>query len=197
MRINPINTTCTFRSNNTKTKSSHNPTYPKPKKQLTTVEKAGIGIFSAILLGAAIIELKKPPRKSFEKMLKKNGLEFRENILVKKETGEKFTGELKRSTGKPDKFKHREMIETQRFENGIRTERTYTDVFNREIEGFFYKDGELKLEVFAVIESGEKRFGFYPYKNGQIVLFGDGYMKKDESVFEWARDYVKNNRYKK
>lgn len=194
LTISPIVTNTGFRANSVQKKQTlHNPIYPRPKKQLTTTEKIGIGIISAMLLGAAIIELKKPPRKSFEKMLKKNNLEFRDNVLVKKENGERFTGEIRRSTGKPDKFKGREMIETQKFDNGIITEKTYKDVFNREIEGYFYKDGELKLRVFSVIEDEEKRFGFYPYENGQATILGDGYMKKNESVFEWAREWIKNN----
>ncbi len=66
---------------------------------------------------------KKPPKISFEELLNKKGLEFRNNVLVNKSTGENFTGELKRSTndyGKGSGFKN---IETRRFEEGIITEK--------------------------------------------------------------------------
>ena len=201
MRINPVITTNTFKTNETKNVKPIT-IYERPKqKGLTKSEKIGIGVFSAVVLGASIfvgiIEHKKPPRKSFEKILEKNGLEFKDKILVRKENGEKFTGELKRSTGKPDQFKGKEMIETQKFKDGIITEKTYTDWSGREIEGDFYLDGKIRLHVSGVIENNKMRFGFNDYdKNGKPISLGDGLMDKEESIFEWAREYIKSHGWK-
>lgn len=196
MRINPIITTNAFRADEIVKPVI---TYKNVKqKSFTNREKIGIGVFSTVILGvsifAGIIEYKKPPRKSFEKILEKNGLEFRNMILVKKENGEKFTGELKRSTGKPDQFKGREMIETQKFKDGIVTEKTYTDWRGREIEGEFYLDGKIRLKAFGVIQNGKMRFGFNDYdKNGNPYSLGDGLMDKKKSIFKWAREYIKSH----
>lgn len=199
MKINPIITATGYKSD----KSGYVKSImfcEKPKqKGLTKEDKVGIGVFSAMLLGATIaigiIENKKPPRKSFEKILEENGLEFKDKILIKKENGEKFTGELKRSTGKfcKDKFIGPEMIKTRKFEKGIITEKTYTDWRDREIKGYFYKDGEIKLDVSCVIGKGKRPFGFSDYENGKPTILGDGLIDKGKSVFEWARERIRQS----
>ena len=188
MQIRPTVTQINFRGS---TPRNTKPATIPPKQEskgLSSMEKVGIGLFSVIALGVIAtlgrVAVKKPPRISFEKILNKNGLELKNNFLVKKGTGEKFTGELKRSTRESN-------IETQKFANGVITEKIYTDWRGNEIKGYFYKNGELKLDVSCVTGKGRRPFCFHDYENGEIITLGDGLIEKDESVFEWAREKVK------
>lgn len=142
----------------------------------------------------AVIEHKKPARLSFEKLLAKNNLELKDGVLKNKNTGEKYTGELKRSTGELFQDKFYEKIESQKFENGVIKERTYKNWKGDEVNGYFYKDGKIRLEVSSVIGKNKNNFGFNDFnKEGQACSLGEGLLDKDDSLFEWARRYVKNH----
>lgn len=204
MRINPIISTSAFKASqpkhNVNPKVSYNPTYPNPNynKKLSTgkiilgalgAAAAAYGIYVAIMIA------KKPPKMSFEELLNKKGLEFRNKILVNKQTGEKFTGELKRSTdeyGKGSGFKN---IETRIFKDGIITEKTNKDLWGNEREGKFYKDGKLFSDITVFYGREGKIFSFSIYKqNG--TQFADGHgkcQKKKESVFKDCREWIKND----
>lgn len=204
MRINPIISTSAFKASqpkhNVNPKVSYNPTYPNPNyNKKPSTKKIILGALGAIAAAygiyVAVMIAKKPPKMSFEELLNKKGLEFRNEILVNKQTGEKFTGELKRSTdeyGKGSGFKN---IETRIFKDGIITEKTNKDLWGNEREGKFYKDGKLFSDITVFYGREGKIFSFSIYKqNG--TQFADGHgkcQKKKESVFKDCREWIKND----
>lgn len=205
MKINSIITTNAFRADKSK-RSINQSTLNSPicttkPEENTKPKKIILGTLGAFAVAygsyVAIMVAKKPPKMSFDELLTKKGLEFRNEILVNKSTGGKFTGEIKRNTGKFDKFKHREMIETQKFNEGIIAEKTYTDWRGKEIEGVFYLDGKIRLKVFGIVQNGKMRFGFHDYDiKGNSYSLGDGLMDKKKSIFKWAREYIKSHGWK-
>lgn len=194
MFINEINSLCSYKSNyiNFNKKQEENKKDKTKERILATTGVIAASVISGVLLHRLHIASKKPPRLSFNELLDKNNLEFKNNILIVKDTDKTFTGELKRSTGEFLQNKLSEKIEIQKFENGIIREKIFTNSKGEEAKGYFYKGGKLRLEVFSVIENNKKRFGFYDYgKQGNGFVLGDGLLDKNESLFEWARKYIK------
>lgn len=204
MRINPIITANAFQANKAQRDLKHNKAYsqiyPNPdyhKKSNTGKTICGIlgATIAAYGIYVAVMIAKKPPKMSFEELLTKKGLEFRNEILVNKSTGEKFTGELKRSTdeyGKGSGFKN---IETRRFEDGIITENTNKDLWGNEISGKFYKEGNIYSDVEIYYGREGKIYSFTIYhKDGRQYLEGHGKcQKKNDYVFENYRKSAKQN----
>lgn len=152
---------------------------------LTTLYASGVLIYRVQAV------CKKPPRKTFEALLKEKELKFKDGIILNK-NNEKFTGKLCRSTGQKGKTGY-EMIETQRFKNGLITEKTYKDCFNNELEGKFYKDGILRADVSICAGKKLRPFSFYCYdKKGEFCEIGDGLTKGKESVFDIFRKKFNN-----
>ncbi len=204
MKINPIISANTFKAKeypyNVTPKTMNSPIYPNTEyNKKPKTGKIILGILGAIAAAygiyVAVMIAKKPPKISFEELLNKKGLEFRNNVLVNKSTGENFTGELKRSTndyGKGSGFKN---IETRRFEEGIITEKTNKDLWGNEISGKFYKEGQLFSDVEVYYEREGKIFSFSIYKkNGNQFAIGHGKcQKKKDSVFKDCREWIKND----
>lgn len=202
-KINPIITT-NFKSKNI-SQETKNPDLLTEKKKTKDVSAVKICTFALAIPAAialtylAVIEHKKPKRLSFQKLLEQNNLEFKNDILIIKNTGEKYTGELKRSTGEFFPNGYGEKIESQKFEKGIITEKTYVNSKGHEIQGYFYKNGKLRYEVFSNgkrNKNNELCFGFNDYnEKGQPSTFGDGMITKNKSLFETARKYVENHNW--
>lgn len=204
MQINPIIAANAYKADipqhNVSQKTLNNPVYSNPNYS----KKPKTGKIILSLLGAiaaaygiyvAVMIAKKPPKMTFEELLAKKGLEFRNEFLVNKSTGEKFTGELKRSTdeyGKGSGFKN---IETRRFENGIITENTNKDLWGNEISGKFYKEGKVYSNVEIYYAREGKIYSFTIFKEyGNIEIIGHGKcQKKKESVFKDCREWIKND----
>ena len=132
------------------------------------------------------IKNKKPPRKTFEELLKEKELNIKNDLMFDK-LGNKFSGILARSTGEKGKNGH-EMIETQVYKNGLLEEKTYKDRFNNELMGYFYKNGKIVSHV-DITGSGKNRvFAFSRYnKDGRCVTIGDGLSRDGKSIFETFR----------
>lgn len=200
MRINTINSVTKFKANNVKRNNQTvlNPIYTNShyKKEPNTgliILGALTGIAAAFGIYVAIMVAKKPPKMSFEELLSKKGLEFRNEILVNKNTGEKFTGELKRSTdeyGKGSGFKN---IETRKFEDGIITENTNKDLWGKERSGKFYKEGKIYSDVTVFYGREGKIYCFSNYsQKGQEYAIGHGKcQKRSDSLFKAFREDAK------
>lgn len=203
-KINPIITT-NFKSNvGQKATKSDLLNENKKTKGISAVKICTLALAVPTVLALsylAVIEHKKPKKLSFKKLLEQNNLEFKNDVLIIKNTGEKYTGELKRSTGEFFPNGYGEKIESQKFEKGIITEKTYVNSKGQEIQGYFYKDGKLRYEVFSNgkrNKNNEICFGFNEYnEKGQPSTFGEGMMAENKSLFEMAREYVKNHNWDK
>ncbi len=149
-----------------------------------------IGAAGALAIVAGVLS-----KSTFEENIAKKGLEFRDNVLVNKETGEKFTGKIKSNVGAIG-FNRRE---TKVFTNGIIDEVTYRSTLGRELEGTFYKDGKefMSGHMCSSIFSKDNRYGTYYYlEDGEIFKHGDGYNLK-EPFFEYMRNCTKNSSWPK
>lgn len=188
MKINPIVFTSNFRSNRPQQSVTpnvtYNPIYPNPGyDKRPSAGKIILGALGAIAatycIYVTIMIVKKPPKMSFEELLHKKGLEFRNEILVNKQTGEKFTGELKRSTDEYSKGSGFKNIETRKFEDGIITEKTNKDLWGNEREGKFYKEGKLFSDIEIYYGREGKIFSFSIYKkSGDLFAEGHGKCQK-------------------
>lgn len=167
------------------TAPQENPEKSEMRKKIRKYMPLIIGAAGALAIVAGILS-----KSTFKENIAKKGLEFRDNVLVNKETGEKFTGKIKSNVGAIG-FNRRE---TRVFTNGIIDEVTYRSTLGRELEGTFYKDGKefMSGHMCGSILPKHNRFGTYRYlENGEIFEHGDGYNLK-ESFFEYMRNCTKN-----
>jgi len=157
-------------------------------------DKAGKNMLALSLAGLAAagltaIGLKKTHTMSYEEALKKNGVEIKDGIATLIESGKKYTGKIER-------FEKRNRKETVEFVDGVIQERVYHNLFGRELNGMFYKDGILKVRIcqhqikdgqkeFAFVDTGGKNAGCKPAPMG----------KTDGSVFDWGRERAKNSNW--
>ena len=113
--------------------------------------------------------------------------------MVDSKTGEKFTGTVRSFVGKIG-FNR---IESQSFVDGVITEKTYKNMFGSELGGVFYKDGKECFKVtigYPYFVPYNKAVATYRYaqdKSATVHTDRRGFSFK--SVFEWARNYVKEN----
>lgn len=142
---------------------------------------------SALALGSiAVFGLKSNSKIiSYEKALEKSGVKIQDGIATLTKSGEKFTGKIQR-------YKTKELKETVNFENGQLIEKLYHNTNNSEMDGYFYKNGQLVLSVSPSTDGERKLFCFRKYSDGNMVMRGDASIEKDFSVFEWARNTLKS-----
>ena len=186
LSINPLYVSTNFKSNNIRNQNSGQKDSGSEKavKAAGTVSLLGLAGLSAY--GIAILK-KKPPRRTFEALLKEKNLVFKDNILFDK-LGNKFSGSLTRSTGKKGETGF-EMIETKLFNNGKLEEQIYKDCFNNELKGTFYKDGKIVSKVDVFSNGKDKGFSFIKYRDdGTGSSMGHGLVKKSKSVFSIFRN---------
>ncbi len=158
------------------------------KKNAAAITAAGIGVTTMTIAISGLIT-----KGNFSKNIAKKGLEFRNNLLVNKHTGEKFTGKIKSNIGTIGFDK----IETQIYESGVLTEKNYKNALGKELYGTFYKDGKEFMNVqigYPYFVPYNKSVATYMYnKEKTITLHADRRGFSGKSVFEWARNYVKEN----
>ena len=146
----------------------------------------GIGVASMVIVGIGMSY-----KGNFNKSIAKKGLELKNNILINKNTGEKFTGEIKSYIGKIG-FNR---IETQSFVDGILTEKTYKNALGQELSGSFYKNGKECLNVqigYPYLIPYHKLVMVCRYaKDNNTIQHFDKKGFSGKSVFEWARNFVK------
>lgn len=164
-----------------------------PQKLNNGSKKKTYAIISSLaglaVMGAAAIYLKKTKVISYEEALRKAGVEIDGKIAKVKDSGEKYTGEIKR-------FVQRNKKETVKFQDGIMTEKVYHNAFGKEKCGEFYKDGAV-YKISGI--SGNKRRKMYPvelYIDNKMIYTGDAVSENGRSVFEDAREYVNSEAFK-
>ena len=167
-----------------------NPQSAKDKSKIK--EKGGdsntmlsLSITGLAIAGLAAVGLKKTYIMSYEEALKKNGVEIKNGIATFIKTGKKFTGKIQR-------FEARNRKETVEFADGIIQEKIYHNLFGRELDGMFYKDGKLRLKVTKHGGSKHKAFGVREYDKDGNFSRGEAGGEID-SVFAWARKAVKES----
>ena len=175
-----------FKSTNTFKKQVHvKQNYSKEKQAMLVL---GIGVAGMIIVGTGIAS-----RGNFNKSITKKGLVLKDNILVKKDTGEKFTGTIKSNIGKIG-FNR---VETRNFVEGVITEKTYKDALGKELSGTFYKDGkeclfvEIGYPYFVPYNKSVATYRYSQHKTAMEHMDKRGFSGK--SVFEWARNFVKEH----
>lgn len=156
------------------------------RRQNMLIGATGIGVAGMIVIGTGMA-----CKGNFNKSIAKKGLELKNNILVNKETGEKYTGKIKSNIGKIG-FNR---VETQSFVDGIITEKTYKNILGSELNGIFYKDGKECLNVqigYPYVVPYDKSIAVYRYSmDHNKVQHMDQRGFSGKSVFEWARNFVK------
>ncbi len=164
---------------------SHNTQLENKSSYKDNALKIGI---TATALGITTLALTKGRTKSFEKALEKQGVTIKDGLAVVKDSGEKFSGAIKRNI-KPFGLKK----ETVQFDKGIMTEKVYHDVFGREVAGEFYKDGILRVRIPGIHHTkNDVIYPFYVYdKNNKITITADNFGSKKGSVFEAMREKIK------
>ena len=184
--INPLCASTNFKSNNIKkqnsgSNSSENKNALKAAGAISLLGLAGLSAYGITILN------KKPPRRTFEALLKEKDLAFKDNVLFDK-LGNKFSGTLSRSTGKKGETGF-EMIETKLFNNGILEEQIYKDCFNNELKGTFYKNGKIVSEVNVFSSGKNKGFSYTKYReDGCSGSMGHGLVERNKSVFDIFRN---------
>ncbi len=160
----------------------------KASKENRAMLALGIGVTGMVIVGCGIAS-----KGNFSKSIAKKGLVIKDNILVNKETGEKYTGTIKANIGKIG-FNR---IETRNFVEGVITEKTYKDALGKELSGTFYKDGKecLFVEIgYPYFVPYNKSVATYRYSQDKTAM---EHMDKrgfsGKSVFEWARNFVKEH----
>ncbi len=156
-----------------------------PQRSGTMMTLTGLGVLGALVVTAGILS-----RNTFEKNILKKGLELKNNVLVNKATGEKYTGAIKSNIGKIGFNKK----ETRTFVDGVITEKTYKNAFNKELEGFFYKDGKECVHVklsYPFMVPWYKRTDTYWFAEGKDAFTHFEGIRKD-SAFESARKRIQD-----
>lgn len=166
----------------------YNPKQKRKCKQNMLLGVSGIGVAGMIIVGTGLA-----CKGNFNKSIAKKGLEFKNNILINKNTGEKFTGDIKSNIGKIG-FNH---VETQSFVDGIITEKTYKNILGKELSGTFYKDGKECLNVqigYPYFVPYNKSVAVYRHtQDNSATQHMDKRGFSGKSVFEWARNFVKEH----
>lgn len=167
-----------FRSNhvNNRTQSKNN----SPDSSNLVILSLG----ALAVVGAAIALCTKKKTMTYEKALKKSGVEINDGIAKVVRTGKKFTGSIQR-------YETKDKQETVKFVDGKITEKVYHTASGEELKGYFYKNGELKISVSGGTSGKTKFFSFREYSNGHADTIGDACVEHDESMFEWARNALK------
>ena len=126
--------------------------------------------------------------KSLSKVLEKKGLEIKDGIAYVKETNEKYTGKIEHLKNKFGTKK-----EVLSYNQGQLEEKLNYNMFGRELDGYFYRDGVLRVSVRPYVKNGGKKmFPYYVYdKDGKIVSCNDCFGADIKSVFDYIRDVVK------
>lgn len=157
-------------------------------KKITDGQKTGIGITVAAITAVGIYTLSNGKKSAFSKALAKQGVELKDGVALVKETGEKYTGAIKRNIRLLGLKK-----ETVQYDNGIITEKVYHDFWGKEIAGEFYKDGILRIKIPGILNNGKRKtFPVYTYdKTGKLTTMGDNFGSEIDSVFELMRNKVK------
>ena len=172
LKINPIQNISFFQTDSRKSGTSQN-------------DKLVIGTGGAIIATVLVIGASKVFRKNLMQVLKKQGVELKNNVAIITENSKKFTGNIKLRTG-PLGFS-KEII---KFEDGIMVERLCYDFRGKEKEGFFYnKDGKLRLSI--VGKQGKKNtfFGYTTFDKNTVSA--EGRMNGQQSIFEYGRNLLK------
>ncbi len=179
IKINPTTNIATFRPT-FKDNSHENNQKNRMPSAIATAAAGTVVIGSTILIGKNKMSIR-----NYEDALKKCGVEIKNGIAIVTATGEKYTGVIKRNLSINKK-------ETINFVNGKMNERLYHNMLGRELEGEFYKDGVLTLNVGKHQGFIYKSFPFRRYEDGNIVSRGDVLNQRVNSVFDWARNLLKN-----
>lgn len=182
LQIEPTVST-NFRTNTQKVlKVSEDNNVNKNKKNKSLLAGTLAGLAT---LGAVAIGFKKTSPTSYEEALKKAGVMIKDNIAILTETGEKFTGKIQR-------FEKRNRKETVEFIDGLMTEKIYHSLLGKELNGEFYKNGEMVLRIWKSVGQKKNSSGFaYSGKGIHNYEFGP-YIETKEG-FAWARDYIKKH----
>ena len=150
------------------------------KKIIGGVGVAGLAFFVAGILS----------KSNFAKNIAAKGLDIKDDILIKKETGEAFSGKIKSNIGKYIGFNR---VETVVFEKGVIIEKTYKNMLGQEKYGSFYKEGKECLDVFInhqnIVTKKKRLSTTWRNESNTTCIETDGFHKG--SVFEWARKLVK------
>lgn len=194
MKIQPSNLTIfSVSKNNIKFNDYHTNNYQLDnyyqRNQINNeVKMVATGILGsmAIITAAGLLS-----KSNFDKKIAKMGLEIKDNLLINKSTGEKFTGKINSNVGKLGFTK----IETQEYIDGVIKERIYKNFYGKELEGYFYKNGKecIKVQVnYPYFIPYNKHVVSYHYNEKHTECrHQDLYGFEKESVFEWARNVVK------
>lgn len=151
------------------------------EKQTSTNSKLLLSLAALATIGLSVVGAKKTAKISFEEALKNNGVEIKNGIAILIESGEKFTGKIQR-------FETGNRKETVEYTDGLIKEKVYHNLFGRELNGEFYRDGVLKVRVNPyVIKDGEKTFAYYD-NGGKFKDCKTMIAQTKASVFDWARN---------
>ena len=149
-------------------------------KKTTLKNTQIIGVISVGALGGAVLCGHFSVR-SLQSALKKQGVELRNGIATIIENNQNYTGTIKRRMGKLGL--KREIV---KFEDGNLAEKTIRDIFGKELEGEFYKDGKLRIRV-----GQGKRYSMIKYdQDGNTEAIFECKKDNSSSKFEKARDYI-------
>lgn len=175
LRIEPMSTTH-FKTKKESQQSLLSPQKNENKKEVLIATLAGLAT-----IGATIIGLQKTSPKNYEEALKKAGIQIEDGIAILIKTKEKYTGTVQR-------FETRSKKETIKFVDGIITEKINHNLFGKELEGKFYKNGTLRCKVGSGIEG----YSVTIYnKNGELETRGDA-INFSNDKFNSAREYIKS-----
>ena len=133
-------------------------------------------------LGAATYGYKKTSPIAYEEALKKAGVQIEDNIATLIESGEKYTGKIER-------FVNRNKKETIEFKDGIIKEKLYHNLFGKELEGYFYKDGKEVLKIWKSVGQQKNNSGF-SYSGENVANTKSAAFIATKDGFEWARKFI-------
>lgn len=155
-----------------------------PKKNNTlALSLAGVGVLGIIITTAAGMLSKKTRAQA----LVKAGLELKDGLIYVKETGEKFTGTIKRNVSAFG-FKK----EITNIENGMLKEILNYGLMGKELKGYFFKDGNLLYQTTTPKRNSKRKYyACYKYEKGKLQSMSDCVTEPKQSVFKLMCERVK------
>ena len=124
-------------------------------------------------------------KKSLQKVFTQKGLILKEGTLIVSKTGEKFSGTIKRHVGTFGFIK-----ETRKYDNGLLSEKLYHNLFGKELDGYFYKNGILhtSVNVNSYPFTKSKLYSINEYYKGDNAVVKEGYSENKGSIFKIISD---------
>lgn len=177
--------TCNFTSKKANiTDNSKNAETSKNSNKSTILTGSLAGLIAFSIAGAIYTRKDKT---NFFKVLKKQGLELKNGIIVSSQNNEKYTGTIK-FNNKAFGLEKGTML----YKDGQIVEFLFHNCFGKEVRGIFYKDNKPFIKVGNITRNKHKQYyPIYTYnEKTKTTNVQEGVSNPKESVFDKIRETI-------